>query len=126
MKRKIKISSGKIEVEGNLFNSPTAEAVWNALPFTAKANTWGDEIYFSIPVQTSLEDNASEVVECGDIGYWPTGSAFCIFFGPTPISRKGEIKPASAVNVFGRIESNTSVLKKISSGSLITVKKANE
>ncbi len=124
MERKIKISSGEIEVEGVLSTSPTADAVWNALPFTGEVNTWGDEIYFTIPVQVGLEDDASEVVENGDMGYWPTGSAFCIFFGPTPISRQGEIRPASAVNVFGKIKGDTSVLKEISSGSKIVVKRA--
>ena len=124
MERKIKISSGEIEVEGVLSVSPTADAIWNALPFTAEVNTWGDEIYFTVPVQSGLEDDASEVVENGDMGYWPTGSAFCIFFGPTPISREGEIRPASAVNVFGKIKGDTSVLKKISSGIKIVVKRA--
>jgi len=123
MERKIKISSGVIEVEGVISNSPTADAVWDALPFTAEVNTWGDEIYFTVPVQVGLEGNASEVVENGDMGYWPTGSAFCIFFGPTPISRQGEIRPASAVNVFGKIKGDTSVLKEISSGSKIVVKR---
>ena len=124
MEKKIKISSGETEVEGVLFTSSTAEAVWNALPFNAEVNTWGDEIYFTVPVQAGLEDNASEIVEKGDLGYWPTGSAFCIFFGPTPISRQGEIRPASAVNVFGKIRGDTSVLKEISSGSKIVVKRA--
>ena len=124
MERKIKISSGEIEVEGVLSTSPTADAVWNVLPFTAEVNTWGDEIYFTVPVQVGLEDDASEVVENGDMGYWPTGSAFCIFFGPTPISTEGEIMPASAVNVFGKIKNDTSVLKEISSGSKIVVKRA--
>lgn len=124
MERKIKISSGVIEVEGVISNSPTADAVWDALPFTAEVNTWGDEIYFTVPVQVGLEDDASEVVGNGDMGYWPTGSAFCIFFGPTPISRQGEIRPASAVNVFGKIKGDTSVLKEISSGSKIVVKRA--
>jgi hypothetical protein len=124
MEKKIKISSGVIEVEGVISNSPTADAVWDALPFTAEVNTWGDEIYFTVPVQVGLEDDASEVVENGDMGYWPTGSAFCIFFGPTPISRQGEIRPASAVNVFGKIKGDTSVLKEISSGSKIVVKRA--
>ena len=124
MERKIRISSGETEVKGVLSASPTADAIWDALPFSAEVNTWGDEIYFTVPVQSGLEDDASEVVENGDMGYWPTGSAFCIFFGPTPISREGEIRPASAVNVFGKIKGDTSVLKKISSGIKIVVKRA--
>ncbi|MEI6125692.1 MAG: cyclophilin-like fold protein [Pseudomonadota bacterium] len=124
MARKIKISSGGITVGGALSHSPTADAIWSCLPITAEANTWGDEIYFTIPVQAGLEDTALEVVEKGDIAYWPTGAAFCIFFGPTPVSRKDEIRPASAVNVFGKIHGDTSALKKIRSGSRIVVEKA--
>ena len=124
MERRIKISSGSIIVEGALADSPTADAIWSSLPITAEANTWGDEIYFTAPIQAGLEDSAREVVEKGDIAYWPAGAAFCIFFGPTPVSRKDEIRPASAVNVFGRISGDTSVLKKIRSGSRIVVEKA--
>jgi len=121
MDKKITISSGGITVEGMLSDSSTAKAVWDALPITAEVNTWGDEIYFSVPVTAPLEKDAREVVEKGDIAYWPSGAAFCIFFGPTPVSKKGEIRPASAVNVFGRIKGDTSVLKKIRSGSRIVV-----
>jgi uncharacterized protein len=124
MVRKIIIFSGEVEVEAMLSDCPTANAMWNELPFTSEVNTWGDEIYFTVPVQVDLEDNAAEVVNPGDLGYWPTGAAFCIFFGPTPVSRQGEIRPASAVNVFGKIEGDTSVLKGISPGSEIVVKKA--
>lgn len=125
MERKIIISSGTVKLSGTLFNSPTADAIWNALPFTAEVNTWGDEIYFAIPVQVGLEENAAEIVEKGDLGYWPTGAAFCIFFGPTPVSDPDEIRPASAVNVFGKITGDSTVLQEISSGSKIVVNKAD-
>lgn len=124
MERKIKISSRGIAVEGTLCGSATADAVWNALPITGEVNTWGDEIYFAIPVSIGPDEHAQEVVQKGDLGYWPTGAAFCIFFGPTPVSRKGEIRPASAVNVFGKITGDTSVLKQIQPGSSIVVAKA--
>jgi hypothetical protein len=125
MGKKIIISSGDVRVEGVLFDTPTADALWNALPLTANVNTWGDEIYFTVPVEVDLEDNAAEIVRNGDLGYWPSGPAFCIFFGPTPISKEGEIRPASAVNVFGRVAGDTSVLKIVSSGTDITVQKAD-
>ncbi len=124
MKKKIKMIAGSIEMEALLHDTPTARAVYSALPLTAEVNTWGDEIYFSIPVEASLEKDAKEIVALGDIGYWPSGSAFCIFFGQTPVSRPGEIRAASAVNVFGTVSGDPGVLKQIHAGSLITVEKA--
>jgi hypothetical protein len=125
MERKIKISSGEVEVFALLCDSVTADKIWDSLPFIEAANIWGDEIYFKIPVNTNIEKDALKVVAKGDLGYWPTGAAFCIFFGSTPISREGEIRPASAVNVFGKIEGDTSVLKKVLSGSEVLVEKAD-
>ena len=125
MERKIKISSGDIEVSALLYDSVTADKMWDALPFIEAANIWGDEIYFKIPVNTGIEKDALKVVAKGDLGYWPSGAAFCIFFGPTPISREGEIRPASAVNVFGKIEGDTSVLKKVLPRNQVMVEKAD-
>ena len=76
-------------------------------------------------MNTGIEKEALNVVAKGDLGYWPSGAAFCIFFGPTPISREGEIRPASAVNVFGKIEGDTSVLKKVLFGNEVLVEKAD-
>ncbi|MFB0558588.1 MAG: cyclophilin-like fold protein [Candidatus Bathyarchaeia archaeon] len=104
-------------------NQGTAQAIWEALPIEARANSWGDEIYFSIPVEIGSE-NPKEVVEMGDLGYWPPGNAFCIFFGPTPASRGGEIRPASPVNVFGRVVGDPRVFKKVRSGERVTIDKA--
>jgi len=95
--------------------------VWAALPISARASTWGDEIYFSIPVSAS-EENGRATVEMGDLGYWPPGSAFCIFFGPTPASQSpNEIRPASPVNVLGKIEGNAKVFGKVRSGETVTI-----
>ncbi|MCX5901373.1 MAG: cyclophilin-like fold protein [Proteobacteria bacterium] len=124
MDRRITITSGALHIEGMLSTSPTADAVWNCLPLHASVNIWGEEIYFSIPVQADLEADAKEVVETGDMGYWPSGAAFCIFFGPTPVSRPGEIRPASAVNVFGKVTGDTEGFKKIADGSAISIAKA--
>ena len=116
---RIRIEAGKVKAEATLNDSPTARAVAEALPIEASAMTWGDEIYFGIPVNQSLEDTAQELVEAGDLGYWPTGRAFCIFFGPTPMSRAGEIRPASAVNVLGRVDGDPLVFKKVAAGTII-------
>ncbi len=103
MGEKILIRSGEIEMGAELNDSQTALALFAALPLHAKVNTWGDEIYFQVPVDRQLDSTAAELVQVGDLGYWPPARAFCIFFGPTPISRKGEIRPASAVNLIGKV-----------------------
>lgn len=122
MKREIKISAGHIEVKAYLNETNTAKKVWDALPVTASANTWGDEIYFTIPVQAEL-DNGKESVSLGDIGYWPPGKAMCLFFGKTPISKGDEIRPASAVNIIGKIEGDLKALKKVKDGETITIRR---
>ncbi len=124
MERKIRIKAGKVEAEAVLNDSPTAGKIWEALPIEARGDTWGDEIYFAIPVKTGLEKNAREVVDLGDLGYWPTGHAFCIFFGPTPASRGKEIRPASAVNVVGKISGDARVFKQVADGEAVRIEKA--
>ena len=122
MQRNITIKVGAIELEAILNDSRTADAIWEALPFVANINTWGDEIYFAIPVNLELEQG-QEVVELGDLGYWPPGSAFCIFFGPTPMSRGEEIRPASAVTVFGRVVGDATTLKEVEPGTKIIIER---
>jgi uncharacterized protein len=120
----ITITAGGISARAELNDSATAQAIWDALPITAPATTWGDEIYFSIPV-TQDEDKARATVDMGDLGYWPPGSAFCIFFGPTPMSRtKDEIRPASPVNVFGKVVGDATRFKAVRSGEAVTLEKA--
>lgn len=123
MPREMKITAGAVEMTAELNDSPTADAIWNALPIKARGNTWGDEIYFGIPVSADEEDNAKEVVELGDIAFWPPGSAFCIFFGRTPASRGDEIRPASAVNVVGKIIGDAKAFKAVHSGELVVLDK---
>lgn len=125
MGRRIKVTVGGVEVYGELNETGTADLIWKGLPIESLINTWGDEIYFSIPVQAQLEDSAREVVEQGDMGYWPPGSAFCIFFGPTPNSRGDEIRPASPVNVFGKVIGDPKVLKTVRTGTSIRVEKGD-
>ena len=120
--RRIKITAGAVTVAAVLDDSATADLVWEALPIEAQASTWGDEIYFRTAVRAD-EDDAREVVDFGDVGYWPPGQALCLFFGPTPMSRGDEIRPASPVNVLGKIEGDAAVLKSVGSGSAVTVER---
>ena len=120
--KKITITVEDIKISAELNNSETAQNIWDALPIEGSVNTWGDEIYFSIPVNVELE-NAKAVVSEGDLGYWPPGNAFCIFFGLTPASQGDEIRPASPVNIFGKIIGDSKVFKKVSSGAKIILEK---
>jgi len=122
MKNKIIIKTGEIEATGELNDTRTAQSIWEELPIEGCANLWGDEIYFSIPLSLELE-NGQELVDIGDLGYWPTGKAFCIFFGSTPMSRGKEIRPASAVTVFGRITGDATVFRQAVSGVEIIIEK---
>ena len=110
---KIQITVGNLSMEAELTDSLTAKKVAEPLPITTPFNTWGDEIYFSIPVEAQLDDTAREVVRLGDLGYWPTGSAFCIFFGQTPMSEPGKIVPASAVNIIGKVIGDAAKFKEV-------------
>ena len=103
-------------------NPKTVESILKALPFKGFANTWGEEIYFEIPV-TIPEENSRREVEKGDVAYWPPGKALCIFFGPTPMSRKGKIVAYSPVNVFAKIEGDLEGFKKVKDGEEILVEK---
>jgi hypothetical protein len=120
--RRIRITAGGVSADATLDDSRTAGAVWAALPLDAKAETWGDEIYFAIPV-TEKEDDARATVALGDLGYWPPGRAFCIFFGPTPASRGDEIRPASPVNVFGRVSGDPTAFRKVRAGTTVRLER---
>jgi hypothetical protein len=124
MGKKIRIRAGAIEAEAELNGTKTAQAIWKALPIKSRANLWGDEIYFSIPLKLKLEAG-QEVVSIGDLGYWPDGNAFCIFFGPTPVSQGDEIRPASPVTVFGKVIGDTTVFKKVAARTKINVRREN-
>ena len=115
-----RIGSGGNAAE--LYDTPTADLVWDALPITASGSTWGDEIYFRTPVSAEEQD-AVPTVDMGAVAYWPPGQAICLFFGPTPMSVGDEIRPASPVNVFGRIVGDPTVLKAVSSGADVRVER---
>jgi hypothetical protein len=110
---RIRIIVGDVSMDAELNDSPTAKKVAKALPLTTSFSTWGEEIYFAIPVDSKLDETAREVVELGDLGYWPTGSAFCIFFGQTPMSEPGKIVPASAVNIIGKVIGDAEKFKEV-------------
>jgi len=118
----IMIKVGAVAVQAQLNGTSTARALVDILPVKAKANTWGDEIYFDVPLSMEIEDG-KEVVEMGDVAYWPDGPSLCLFFGRTPASRGNEIRAASPVTVMGRIVGDPKVLKSVRSGSVITVEK---
>jgi uncharacterized protein len=124
MEKKIRIITGELKVEAELNDSKTAQVIWDALPIESNNNLWGEEIYFSIPVKAGQEKGAREVVSAGELGYWPPGHAFCIFFGPTPASRGDEIRAASAVNIIGKVSSDPKVFRKARDGVKITLEKA--
>jgi len=120
---KIKIFFNEQEIDAELENTRTAKEIYSHLPIDGAANRWGDEIYFVIPVRIDAEKDATDVVEIGDMAYWPEGSCFCIFFGKTPESTDEEIKAASKVNVFGKIVGDSTIFKKIKNGDLVIVEK---
>lgn len=120
----IVILAGDLSLEGHLTDTPTARALAQALPFEAKAHLWGEEIYFAVPqVVQDLDDTATMVVNVGDLAYWPSGRAFCIFFGLTPASVPGEIRPASAVNLVGRLLGDPCCLTAVPEGSTVRVER---
>ncbi len=124
MPKDIKITAGDVEVEAQLNNSKTAKLIAEALPIKAIAKRWGEEIYFSIDVEAKLEKNSREVVEAGELGYWPDGSAFCMFFGLTPASRGNEIRAASAVNIIGKMKGDWSGLTNVPGGANVLIELA--
>jgi hypothetical protein len=116
-------SNVRVEAKISEENPKTADAVWNALPIKGKANRWGDEIYFPIPIGLKEEKSRAEV-EIGDLAYWPPGNAICIFFGATPASKHGEPRAYSPVNVFAKIIGDAAAFKKVQDGDQVTLERA--
>ncbi|MFC7395025.1 cyclophilin-like fold protein [Scopulibacillus cellulosilyticus] len=121
--KKIKIKVNNHQLNGVLHDTPAGKKIWNSLPISSRGNIWGDEIYFSINADVKL-NNAQEVVNEGDLAYWPPGSAFCIFYGPTPVSVQDEVRPASSVEVFGKVTDDFNVLKKIKRSPNVVIERA--
>lgn len=120
---KIMITAGEVALPAELNDSPTAQQIWQALPFEGRANIWGDEIYFEIPVMASQAMNARVDLEVGELGYWPVGHAFCIFFGPTPVSIDERPRAYSPVNVLGRVSGDPTLFKKVPPGAVVRLER---
>jgi hypothetical protein len=118
---RIIIEAEGVSMSAELNDTPTASQILETLPLESTTNVWGEEIYFTIPLQLNLEPDAREEVEVGDLGYWPSGPAFCIFFGPTPVSTGDKPRAYSPVNVFGRIQGDAKQFKTVSGGVKIRV-----
>ncbi|MDO8586048.1 MAG: cyclophilin-like fold protein [Armatimonadota bacterium] len=123
MAKIVRITTDRVTMLAELNETVTASKVWDALPIEAHGNTWGDEIYFGIPVHCDYE-NPREIVDLGDLAYWPPGNAFCIFFGRTPASHGDEIRPASAVNVFGKLLGSPEEFKSVPDGANVLIERA--
>ena len=121
MAKEIKITAGGVRVTGELYDTATAEAILKALPIKGQARRWGGEIYFCIPVSAEPEPDARDVLETGELGYWPAGNAFCIFFGKTPASQADEIRAASGVNVFGKVSKDLRSFHDVENGAEVVV-----
>lgn len=124
MPKTIKIIAENVHVEAELNDGPTATSILNALPIEASAQRWGGEIYFSIDVKSELEEDSRDILEAGELAFWPPGTAFCIFFGPTPASQGDEIRAASQVNIIGKMTSDWSALWDVPNGATIVIKPA--
>ncbi len=121
LKRKLKIIIKDVEIEVELFNTPTADAIWAALPFESRAKTWGQEVYFTTPVKTKLEPDARDLINAGELAFWVEGSAIAIGFGPTPVSRGDEIRLVAPTNIWGRTLRDVKQLSRIRDGDPVRV-----
>lgn len=119
--KKLKMTIGGVDITAELFDTPTAELIWRALPFSSVARTWGEEVYFDTPVLAENEADARDVVEAGELAFWLTGSAIAIGFGPTPVSHGDEIRLASPCNIWGRAVDDVRGLVDVRDGAPITV-----
>ena len=123
--KRMRISDGVTAVVAVLNSSDIATAVWDALPFSGRAQCWGDEIYFAIPVSAQLDAHASDVVDVGTVAFWPPGNAMCLFWGPTPASNGDECRAASPVSVIGSIEGDAGVLAKMRPGAELKIERVS-
>jgi hypothetical protein len=119
--RRLKMTIGDVEISAELFNTPSADAIWAVVPFEAKAQTWGKEVYFTTPATAPLEADARDVVEAGELAFWVEGRAIAIGFGPTPVSQGNEIRLVEPTNIWGRAISDVKQLSRVRGGSRIRV-----
>ncbi len=123
MKKKCKISIKNHKIITILKKTKTAAVIWDKLPLKSKVNLWGDEVYFYVDFNSEIEDEAKEIINLGEIAYWPTGKAIAIGFGKTPISVKNEIRLADKCNIWAETNYDLKKLKNIVSGDEVLVEK---
>ena len=121
--RRLRLVIGAITIRAQLLDTGTAEALWQAAPFEARGQLWGDEVYFSTPVSMPAEKGARSIVEAGELAFWPDGDAIAIGFGPTPISRGKEIRLASPCNIWAQAIDDVRALKTVRAGCAIRVER---
>ena len=121
MPRRVRMTIGSVAIDAELLDTPTADAIYAALPFESRAQTWGEEVYFSTPVHVKREADARDVVQPGELAFWVEGDSIAIGFGPTPISQGDEIRLANKTNIWGRALNDVRSLKPVRSGAAIRV-----
>ncbi len=121
--RRLRMTIGSVEITAEVFDTPTADAIYDSLPFTSTARTWGEEVYFPTPVAVAREDDAKAVVEAGELAFWVEGDSIAIGFGPTPISAGDEIRLAAPTNIWGRAVDDVRALNAVKDGDSIRVER---
>lgn len=119
--RRLKMTIGTVAITATLRDTPTADAIYGALPFDSSAQRWGEEIYFAVPVEAALEPDAKAVVSAGELAFWVEGRSIAIGFGRTPISRGDEIRLAAPTNIWGHAIDDVRTLAQVAAGAPVTV-----
>ncbi len=119
--KKLILKIGPISLVAELLDTPTAREILRHVPFTSNVNTWGDEVYFSTPINASIETDAKEIVEAGELAFWVEGNCIAIGFGPTPISQGNEIRLAAKTNIWGLSLTDVKLLTKVKDGDPVSV-----